>query len=171
MALRDLDDFLVVEPFVLPIRGRDYAFPGEISARTWLKVQRLGPEINQAMAAKSAGEEFDADSEALSDVDQEELMVELCGDALQDMLDDGLTSAHLKAVLVTLIAFHLVDRETAENVWNAQGEAQAPNRETRRAKTPATSTRSRGSRAASTPRQSAGPAKARPGKRSSTTGS
>ena len=168
MAFRDLDEFLEAEPLVLPIRGKDYSFPAAISARTWLRVQRLAPEINRALTAKQAGESFDADAEALSDIDADELLVELCGDTLQEMLDDGLSSAHLKVVLATLLVFHLSDREQAEAIWNARGKAPAPNRAARRSTTPATPTRSRSSRAGSTSRSGQA---ARRGRPSSSTGS
>jgi len=147
MAFRDLDEFLEVEPLVLPIRGKEYAFPGAISARTWLKLNQLGPTINQAITAERDGEQFDPNTEALSDEDEGELLAELCGDAMQEMVDDGLTSVHFKAVLATLLIYHLTDREKAEAVWNAQatqGEAPAPNRKARR-KSPAKATRPRGS--------------------------
>jgi hypothetical protein len=168
MAFRDLDEFLEAEPLVLPIRGKDYSFPAEISARTWLRVQRLGPELNRAVAASQAGEPFDADAEALSDIDSDELLTELCGDALEEMLDDGVTSAQLKVVLATLLVFHLSDRDQAEAIWNARGETPAPNRAARRSSTPATPSRSRGSRAGSTSRSNQA---ARRGRPSSSSGS
>jgi len=167
MAFHDLDEFLGAEPLVLPIRGKDYSFPGEISARTWLRVQRLGPGINRAVAAREAGDPLDAEAEAAFDFDADELLGELCGDMLQEMLDDGLTSTELKLVLATLLVFHLGDREQAEAVWNAQGETIAPNRAARRNTTPATPSRSRGSRAGST---SPAVRTARAGPRSSSTG-
>ena len=147
MAFKDLDDFLVVRPVVLPIRGKDYSFPGEISGRTWLKVHSLSGQVQQAIATQKAGGKFDPDVEAISDMDQDELLAELCGDTLQEMIDDGLTSAHLDAVMAALMAFHMADRGTAEAVWNASGEAPAPNRSARRAKAPPS--RARGSRAGS----------------------
>jgi len=169
MAFRDLDEFLAPEPLVLPIRGKDYVFPAEISGATWLRVQSLGAQVQQAVRARDAGEEFDPDVTAISDMDQDELLAELCGDTLKEMLDDGLTSTHLKAVLATLMAFHMSDRESAEAVWNASGEAPAPNRETRRKGT-AKSARSRGSSAGPTgPRERAGTGA--PGVRSSEAGS
>lgn len=167
MAFRDLDEFLEAEPLVLPIGGKEYAFPSDISARTWLRVQRIGPQMDRALAAKQAGEPFDADAEALSDVDSDELLAELCGDTLEEMLDDGLTSTQLKLVLATLLVFHLTDREHAEAIWNAQGEAPAPNRAARRSQAPATPARSRGSRAGSTSRSGQA---ARRGPTSSSTG-
>ncbi len=154
MAFRDLDEFLVVEPVVLPIRGKEYSFPGEVSARTWLLLQRLAEQWQSAAP----------DDEVVDDTTEAELRAELMGDTLQEMLDDGLTSAHVKAVLYTLLAFHLGGREAAEVVWERQGKAAAPNRETRRTREPTRSTRSRGSRAGSTSR------KGRPGAASSPTG-
>lgn len=170
MAFKELDEFLAPEPLVLPIRGKEYTFPGEISARTWLRVQSIGGQVQRAIQAQAAGEDFDPDVTAISDIDQDELLVELCGETLQTMLDDGLTSVEFKAVLATLMAYHMSDRDAAEAVWNAQGEASGPNRATRRAKSPAKSTPSRASRAGSTAPK-AGAGTARRGVTSSSTGS
>ncbi len=142
MSFRDLDEFLSVEPIVLPIRGTAYSFPGEISARTWLRLQRVWQTIERA---------GDPDAEAVSDFDEAQLMAEMFGGVDEQMAADGVTSAEIKRVFVTLMAYHLSGREAAENVWNNSGEAVAPNRAARRH--PATtSTPSRGSRAGSTPR-------------------
>lgn len=165
MAFRDLDEFLVVEPLVLPIRGKDYSFPGEISARTWLLLQTVAEKAQQARSAEDGGS---LDDVAIPDDVEQGLKAELLGDAEQEMIDDGLTSAHLKAVMMTLIAFHLQGREAAEAVWEAQGEAPAPNREERRHKATSPSTRSRGSRAGSTARKQT---TAAPGAPSSASGS
>lgn len=146
MAFRDLDEFLEVEPLVLPIRGKEYKFPGEISARAWLLVQRLGERYERARRDKEAGREPDPDEEVLSDGDESMLRAEMFGDVEEEMTADGLTSAHMKRVFLTLIAFHLSGVEAAEAVWNNVGEAPAPNRATRR-KAQAKSTPSRGSRA------------------------
>ena len=171
MAFRDLDDFPAVKPLVLPIRGKEYSFPGDISARTWLKVQALAPQINAAIKSGMEGEDYDVDAEVLSDMDQNELMEELCGDTLKEMLADGLMGAHLKAVLATLIAFHLSgNRMIAEAVWNNQGEAPAPNRASRRKTTATPSARSRGSHAGLTDLKTKRVAKADPGETSSDAG-
>lgn len=145
MAFRDLEEFLVVEPLELPIRGKLYRFPGEISARAWLLVQRLGEKYERARRAREAGRPIDSDEEALSDYDESALRSEMFGDAEEEMIADNLTSGHMKRVFYALVAFHLSGREAAEAVWNNTGEAKAPNRETRRVE--AKSTRSRGSHA------------------------
>jgi hypothetical protein len=167
MAFRDLDDFLVVKPVVLPIRGKDYAFPGEISARSWLLLQSVAEKLQQAQAS---GGEFDPDEQTVSDADEADLREELLGGVDEEMVADGLTSAHIKAVFYALIAYHLSGLEAAEAVWNAQGEAPAPSREARRKSMPAKSTRSRGSRAGSNGPKAVA-AKAAPGARSSGAGS
>lgn len=159
MAFRDLDEFVREdEPIVLPIRGVAYSFPPTISGRVWLRVQRVGGKL-------SGGD----DEVAVSDEEEQELLAELCGDTLEEMLDDGVTSRELQIVLTTLMAYHLSDpahaRENAEAIWDAQGEAPAPNREQRRAKPP----RPRGSRAPS--KRPKPPAKASPGSPPSSTGS
>lgn len=151
MAFRDLDDFLVVKPVELPIRGKVYAFPGEITAEAWLLLQIVAEQMERAQKAQAAGLPIDEDEEAVDDHAESRLRSELLGGVEQEMIEDGLTSAHLKAVFYTLIAFHLSGLEAAEAVWEAQGETSAPNRATRRAKSPrgASPTRSRGSQGAS----------------------
>ena len=133
MAFKDLDEVLSPpEPFVLPRRGKEYAFPGEITAATWLRVQRVGERAQRAAQAAAAGEDYSPDEEIVSDDDQEKLLEELCGETLAEILADGFTDRELKVVLTTLIAYHMGGLEAAEAVWNNQGEAPAPNRAERR---------------------------------------
>lgn len=144
MAFRDLDEFLVVEPVVLPIRGRDYAFPGSVSARVWLQLQSMSEQMQAASRAAAAGEEFDPDNEVLSDIDEAAMMSEMLGGVQDEMVAAGLSSAHIRAAFYTLIAWHLSGEEAAEAVWNAQGnggKAAAPNRAARRKKSPPASSR------------------------------
>jgi hypothetical protein len=160
VAFRDLDELLDVPPLVLPIRGKEYSFPGEISARSWLRLQRLSEQMNGGA---------DADDLALGDEEEAALEAEMFGGLKDELIADGLTGSHIRIVFYTLIAFHLSGRTVAETVWNNAGEPPAPNREARRSKTPATSTRSRGSRAGSkSPSKSR--AKPRPGAASSPAG-
>ena len=159
MAFKDLDDFLVIKPLVLPIRGKEYAFPGEISARAGLLLQR----------AFDVPDDADPDAVVLTDAEENELRTALFGGLEKQMIDDGLTNTHLRVVFYTLIAYQQTrDLKLAEQVWNAQGEAIAPNRETRRRKPAAKSTRPRGSRAASTAPKDKAPES--PGPSSSDTG-
>lgn len=159
MAFQDLDEFLTVAPKVLPIRGKDYAFPGTVSADLWLRLQRIDHRVQQAR---------DPNEEAVSDADEIDMMKELLGDTRDEMAADGLTSAHIKIVYWTLFAWHVYGEEVAKVVWDNQGELSAPNRATRRASS-AKSARSRGSRAGSTaPKAKA--AMAAPGRKSSSTG-
>jgi hypothetical protein len=160
MAFRDLDEFLVVKPVVLPIHGKDYAFPGEISARSWLRLQRL----TERLQAQSNGDGLDPNEVMLNDREEEELSNELFGGVDEEMVADGRTSTQIKAVFYTLVAYHISGQEAAEAVWEAQGEAPSPNRKQRRATTPSPR---RASPASSNP-----PPKAvSPGKRSSSSGS
>ena len=144
MAFRDLDEFLVVEPLVLPIRGKQYALPGEVSAKLWLQLQRFNEQIQHAQRAAETGEEYDPDEVALNDEDQATMMREMLGDVEAEMVADGCTSTEIRVVFFTCIAFHLSGREAAEAVWDAQGEAPSPERATRRSKAPTKATRSRG---------------------------
>jgi len=155
MAFRDLNEFLTAEPLVLPIRGKDYEFPGEISGRSWLMLQRLGAVADKARAE---GEDFDPGVEVLNDLDQAELMSELFGDAFDELGDDDPGSMAMNIIFPTLMIYHLKDKETAEEFWNAAGNPPAPNRAAKRK-----SAQSRGSQGGST-----GPKKkaAKPGAKS-----
>ena len=144
MAFKDLDDFLDEPPFVLPIRGKRYEFPGDISAESWLRLHRL---TMRALAGDG-----DLSDVVISDVEEAALMDEMFGAAKAEMLTDGCSGAELKLVWMTLISFHTQGRAIAELVWNTRGEAPTPSREVRRSSAPKTSTRSRGSLGGSTPR-------------------
>src|SRR5664279_2034800 len=130
MAFRDLDEFLTAEPLVLPVKGKDYEFPGEISAKSWLLVQRLGAVAD---AARKAGEDFDPNEEVLNDVDQTSLMSEIFGGVDEELSADGVGSAAMNHIFFTLMIFHLQDRDAAEVYWNSAGETPGPNRAERRA--------------------------------------
>jgi len=143
MPFRDLTEFLTVEPFTLPIAGKKYDFPGEISAKSWLQLQRLTEQIAKAQAAAALGVDYDPDEQVLSDTDESALMTEMMGDGQALMIENGCTSSQIRAVFFTLMAYHTTGIEAAEAMWNAQGEAPAPNRETRR-KATAKSTPGRG---------------------------
>jgi len=155
MAFRDLAEFLSAPPFVLPIRGREYAFPGEVSARLWLRLQRLRDQMG--------GSNVEPDDEVVSDDEELNLRKELFGGVDAEMAADGCTSTQIERVFYTLLAYHLSGRETAERVWEMPGEPAAPSRATQRT---AKRTRSRGSRDGSTVQK----AKAEPGETSSNTG-
>ncbi len=142
---RDLSEFLTVEPIRLPIRGKEYQFPGEISARSWLLLQRLDAGARRARRDP----DYDPAAEMLSDVDQDALMAELFGGTDEQMVEDGCTSSEIQRTFITLMAYHTVGRELAEAVWRGDpGEFVAPNRAARRH--PPKSTLSRGSHAGST---------------------
>lgn len=132
MAFKDFGDPRRAKPIVLPIRGRDYTFPGsgDIAASTWLKLQDFGELTASAAVAKRDGKDVELDAELLTELDQRQLMRELCGDELQRMLDDGVSGNELRSVLKTLMAAHMFSEELAEMVWNQQGEAEGPDPET-----------------------------------------
>jgi len=144
MAFRDLDEFLTVEPLVLPIGGKEYAFPGDVCGESWLILQRVGQQVRF---------DDDLDDVAISSNQETAFKAEMFGPARDEMIADGCTGAQLDAVFRTLLAYHLSDRSiaVAESVWNAQGqppEVEAPNRAARRSqstKATAKSTRLRGS--------------------------
>jgi len=171
MAFRDLDEFLTVKPLVLPIGGKEYAFPGEISARSLLLLSSVN---TKALQAQEDG--ADPSTEVVSDEDEAALRDEIFGGAEAEMIADGLTNTHIRVTFFTLIAFHMYGLESAQTFWNAQGEAPAPNRAARRhspkksARATAKSARSRGSRAGTTSAKTETPDPATPGSTSLSAG-
>lgn len=167
MAFRDLDEFLTVKPLVLPIGGKQYAFPGDIGGQSWLLLQRVDQNMRHG----------NDDDVAFTSEQETALKDAMFGQMQDEMLADGCTGVQLDAVFQTLLSYHLSDRniEVAETVWNAQGEAPAPNRAARRhspkksAGATAKSARSRGSRAGTTSAKTT-PEPAPPGPTSSSTG-
>ena len=147
MAFRDLSEFLKIEPFVLPIRGKNYAFPGDVSALSFLRMQKLA----QSMRDLVAGKHLDLEEVLLTTSEEEAVKDEMFGGLEAEMIADGLTSTEIRVVFFTLISYHLSGRnkEEAEKVWNRQGELPAPSRAKRRSDKLPTSARSRGSRAGS----------------------
>lgn len=160
MTFRDLDDFLVVRPIELPIRGKTYQFPGTITARAGLLLQRI--------TAAVGGEASEA--QAVLDGAEASLREEILGDTEAQMVEDGLTAAHVNHVLQTLMVWHMAGPEAAEAAWEQMAaDPQEPNRAERRAATAKKSNRSPASPAGSTSRRK--PPAARRGEPSSSTGS
>ena len=143
MAFKDLEDFLDEPPFVLPIRGKRYAFPGDISAESWLRLHRL--------TMRAMNGDGDLSDVVIDDAEEATLMDELMGAAKVELFADSVSGATLKLVWMTLIAYHTQGRAVAEIIWNARGEAPALSRTVRR-KAAAQSRPSQGSRASSKPR-------------------
>ena len=59
MAFKDLDEFFVIKPIRLPIRGKVYEFPGSVSGRTGLLLHRMTEQVEQL----KAGAKFDEDAQ------------------------------------------------------------------------------------------------------------
>jgi hypothetical protein len=133
MSLRDLDEFLLDKPIELPIRGKLYRFPGSISATSGLLLQRLAATVEQAVADGAANVNGTALAmEVLNDGQEKNLREEVMGDTEAQMAADGLSTAHTDHVFKTLLTWHMAGPEAGEAAWEHQGEAPAPNRETRR---------------------------------------
>jgi hypothetical protein len=163
MAFKNYDEFPAPKPVRLPMGEKTYSFPGTISARAWVLVEKLASRLQRAKLAEIRGETYDPDEEALSDLEYADVRAEVFGDTEREMIEDGLTSDHLKRAFYALVSYHMNGQEAAEVVWN-QGGSPAPNRAQRRSKA-RTPTRSRGSHAGSTASKAA-----RPGTRSSVIG-
>ncbi len=136
---RDLDEFLTVEPIELPIGGKVYEFPGEVSARAGLLLQRIGSMVLTVAATEgdpaAAGAALsERDRELLSDGEEMDLRAELFGDAEADMIADGLTSAQIRHVFMTLVVWHAFSEDAAVAVWEGKAASPEPaNRAERRA--------------------------------------
>lgn len=148
MAFKDYDDFPPPKPIEIPISGKLYIFPGTISARSWLLLQRLNSFQAKVALAQLRGEDYDPEQEVLSDLEFIDVRGEVFGDTEETLVADGVTSGCMQRLFMTLVAYHLSGQEAAERVWN-QGERLAPNRAMRRAAAQR-STRARGSHAGST---------------------
>lgn len=161
----DLADFLVVEPKTLPIAGVRYDFPGDVSARAYLLMQRVVSSGVAAGQAKAQGRAFDATAIVLDDVAEVDLRAEVFGDCAQQMLDHGVTAAYQERALMTLAVWHVLGRDSALGIWRSgSGEAPAPSRAARRSgpKAAGTTTRTRAS-SSGTPSPRPGAAKKRTG--------
>jgi hypothetical protein len=172
VSFRDLDEFLLDRPIELPIRGKTYQFPGSIPARSGLLLQRIAAAAEKAQTEIVEGRisTLDLAAEVLSNEEETDLRGEIMGATELEMAKDGLSTAHTTHVFRTLITWHMAGPEAAEVAWERQGEAQAPNRATRRAsKASASSTRKRASTSGTTTRTPA-KATARRGATSSSTG-
>lgn len=137
MAFKELSEFLESKPIEIPIRGKVYSFPGEVSGRAWLLLQRMGAAFQDAQAALAEGRHFEMDAEVLSDAEKVDLDAELFGGVDKEMSADGCTSSELKLVYGTLVIYHMAGAEAAEAFWEARGEVPAPNRAARRRRTAA----------------------------------
>lgn len=119
MSFKDLVAFSE-DPVTLSIRGREFTFPGSISARIGLLLQRV-----RLIAVRASKGELPPDTEAISDAEQEALTAALLGEAAGELLDYA-TKREYDAVLHVLFNVHVYGREFAEQVWNDLGEASAP---------------------------------------------
>lgn len=148
MPFRDLDEFLVTAPIELPIRGKSYQFPGAISGRAGLLIRRLAEVADEARQARDEGRVVDETAQVLSEDDEVDLRAELLGDGEREMVDDGLSTAHIAHVFQTLMVWHLAGPEAAEQAWERMAvDPPKPNRQERRSASAgsATSTRQRAS--------------------------
>lgn len=154
-TFRDLDLILVDKPIRLPIRGKTYEFPGNISARTGLLLERLGAEAQKAKLDVDSGKADPAAlaAEVFSDTEELDLRREVMGDTEAEMARDGLTTGHVRHVFQTLLVWHMTGEEAAAKAWESLGEAPAPNRAARRgSKGSASTTKRRASTSGTTTR-------------------
>jgi hypothetical protein len=134
MGFDDLADVLGITPAkVLPIGGRQVAFPGRVSARTGMLLLSLQRDA----LARDGDVEATIEALGLTDEDGEELEREIFGEAAAVLDELGVIGEARQLVMGTLVAWHLGGVEAAEKTWAAGvgGKAQTPgtsNRATRR---------------------------------------
>ena len=121
--------FLGAEKITIEVGGRDYEFPGEVTGRTGVQLQRL------FAAAADPGRPGDA--ELISDMDHAKIRAEVMGTGEAAMLADGVGSAAINLVWETLLAYHGIGEAASQRVL-ARGEAVAPVKKRRPRKTAAT---------------------------------
>ena len=173
MAFRDLTDFLTVKPIELPIGGKFYAFPRDISGKAGLVIAA----IREAAEAADRGKDYNPEQVVLDDAAEVDLRREVLGDTEREMFEAGLTTGQVEHVFRTLMTWHMSrSMELTEAAWEMiDVDPPKPNREQRRAsgaaasKTPSPASTS-GTSPSAAPRSPAS-RPARRGPRSSTTGS
>ncbi|MGN6325718.1 DUF7426 family protein [Pseudolysinimonas sp.] len=115
----------IYEPLVLPVNGKSYTIRPVVGAE--------GEKFNAAIAGGDNAPEF-------SDVDLEAML--LGPELKQRLLDDGVSDAAIKRILLTALAEFQGGRAMAEIMWATGGEtaamadyvkSHAPNRAARRA--------------------------------------
>jgi hypothetical protein len=116
----------IYEPLILPINGKEYTLPAVLASE--------GDRFTSAVAG--------TEDAFFSDEDLELML--LGADLKKQMVDDGVSDAALKRVLLTALADYQGGRKSAEMMWATGGDsdamaawvkAHAPNRAARRAKT------------------------------------
>lgn len=149
---RDLDEFF--DPSLrLPVGGKTYVIPPP-DAEVGLLVQRL---MHAGLAAESGQ---DVDSDALNELassvltnesKDSDLYKRLLGPVWDELFADKLDWPVIQHIGETVMLWVAAGTDAAARHWEAgAGEAEAPNRKTRRAEAQARSTRSRGSRSGTT---------------------
>lgn len=128
---RDLADVVGLDaPKVLPIMGKEVAFPGRISA--WAGGTLLA--ITAAAEAGATDPDEITETVGITEADAVELEAEILGDDGAAALDAaGVIGTARRHVVNTLMAWHISGEEAAREAWEAGGKAPRPNRAARRA--------------------------------------
>lgn len=155
MALRDLSAFLDDDALELPINGTTYVIPSP-DARTGLWLTALA-DLGVAAASGAELGEGDFDKLKLDDDEERTFVVRVLGSGYDAMVAGGVSWVKIQRAARYAFLYFALSPEAADEALKSgslAGEAPAPNRATRRtaSKATATSTRSRGSAAGTTPR-------------------
>lgn len=152
MTFKDLTEFFDGS-LRLPIAGKEYVIP-PISADDGIWVTALITTASK-VAAGGKVDEADAKRLTLDDGDERELYERVLGTAFEEMRVDGVNWPSISHAGQTAMVFFAQGEDAAEKVWHSLGEAEAPNRATRRAsKATASSTPRRGSTSGTRSRKS-----------------
>ena len=146
MGFTDLQDVLGTTPAkVLPIMGRQVAFPGRVSARTGMLLLSL-----QRDAVANGSVDASIEALGLTDADAEEFEVEILGESRAVLDELGVIGEPRQLVIGTLVAWHLGGEQAAVEVWEAGvgGKAGAPSNRATRRRTAGSSSKTAGTGAA-----------------------
>ncbi|OYV64453.1 MAG: hypothetical protein B7X07_06360 [Actinobacteria bacterium 21-64-8] len=131
----------VVDPLILPIRGKDYVIP-EVSMPDGLKYTKYVEELTAAEESRKT----DPDAPLPEPLDNDVFRHMMLGAAYDEMVADGVPAAAVSRALVTATANFQTGRASAEIMWATGGDPKAiekylmPNRAARRASARSTGT-------------------------------
>jgi hypothetical protein len=80
MAFKNYDEFPAPKPVRIPIGDKTYSFPGTVSARAWLLVEKMASYLDRVKLAEARGEDYDPGEEALDDLEYADLHAEARAD-------------------------------------------------------------------------------------------
>ncbi|MCQ1951621.1 hypothetical protein NNX28_17015 [Arthrobacter sp. zg-Y859] len=144
MAFKDLAEVLD-DTLRIPLNGKEYVIHG-VTAESGLWFQAI-VEAGKAQAdaqrkAKETGTDAPEEIELPADVERvleagrnRDLQREALGDALDELISDGVSQVRINHLAQTVVLWTVAGRDQAEEYFNSGGKAVPPNRAARRTAT------------------------------------